>query len=121
MNQEIIEDREILYRAERTRDPSSYINGKPGAPLFMQAGGCSVERDGRRSEKEIIGILDERFSDYKCAVKLTALQCRDLNTFPTPCKNKKNKFHAEIWDSPENIEIPLDKAMQLARICTVVT
>lgn len=118
-----IENYELLYRVVRKTYPEAFINGKPTAALFMDPGGASVERDGGRSDDEIIAISKFRFGrrdDYENVVKITAGECREVNTYPNPVNNRKNKFHAEIHDSEDVVEIELLKAMQLASLCRVV-
>ena len=97
-----IEETEILYRVVRESDPDGFVDGKPTAALFMDERGASVDRDGGRTEPEIIDKFKWRFrknNDYKTAVKIGAGQCRSANTYPNPIGNKTNKYHAEIWDS----------------------
>ena len=81
-----IADSEILYRMVKKSDPNGFINGKPTAALFMDKSGASVDRDGGRSEEEIIENFKWRFrkkDDYKTSVKISAQQCRNSDTFPT--------------------------------------
>ncbi|MGN0384447.1 MAG: hypothetical protein ACI4EX_01020 [Lachnospiraceae bacterium] len=123
MDLNYIEDYEILYRVVRNSYPDAFVNGKPTAALFMDPGGVSVERDGGRPEEMIITVCRKRFGrreDYKTAVKITAAECRKVNTYPNPVGNHKNKFHAEIHDSEQVVEIGLLKAMQLAAMCREV-
>lgn len=118
-----IEDSEILYRVVRESDPDGFVDGKPTAALFMDERGASVDRDGERSEKEIIDKFKWRFrrnNDYKTAVKLGAGECRSVNTYPNPIGNKTNKYHAEIWDSEDERVVSLFKALLLAQICKEV-
>lgn len=118
-----IADSEILYRMVKKSDPNGFINGKPTAALFMDKSGASVDRDGGRSEEEIIENFKWRFrkkDDYKTSVKISAQQCRNSDTFPNPIGNHKNPYHAEIWDSEDERVISLFKAMKLARLCREV-
>lgn len=118
-----IENNEILYRVVRNSYPDAFVNGKPTAALFMDSCGASVERDGGRSEEVIVTVCRSRFGrreDYKTAVKITAGECRSVNTYPNPVNNHKNKHHAEIHDSEQTVEIGLLKAMQLAAMCREV-
>jgi len=118
-----IENYEILYRVVRNSYPDAFVNGKPTAALFMDSCGVSVERDGGRSEEVIVAVCRSRFGrreDYKTAVKLTAGECRNVNTYPNPVGNHKNEYHAEIHDSEQVVEIGLLKAMQLAAMCREV-
>lgn len=118
-----IEDCEILYRVVRNSYPDGFIEGKPTAALFMDDKGASVDRDGGRSEELIVESLQKRFErreDYKTSVKITAGECKSINTYPNPIHNHKNIYHAEIHDSTQVVEIGLLKAMQLAAMCRVV-
>lgn len=118
-----IADEEILYRVVRKSDPDSFVDGKPTAALFIDAGGASVDRDGGRAEEDIIKSFQSRFrknEDYHRAVKIQAGECRKIDTYPNPVGNKRNKYHAEIHESPSEKEISLLKALQLAQMCQVV-
>ena len=89
----------------------------------MDKSGASVDRDGGRSEEEIIENFKWRFrkkDDYKTSVKISAQQCRNSDTFPNPIGNHKNPYHAEIWDSEDERVISLFKAMKLAQLCREV-
>lgn len=118
-----IENEEILYRVVRNSYPNAFVNGKPTAALFMDARGVSVERDGDRPEEKIVMVFKSRFGnhdDYKTSVKISAGECRQNNTYPNPIGNHKNKYHAEIHDSENVVEIGLLKALILAEKCRVV-
>lgn len=118
-----IEDDELLYRMVKKSDPDSFIDGKPTAALFMDAGGASVDRDGGREEQEIVNKFKWRFrrnDDFKTAVKIGAGICRKIGTYPNPIGNHKNKYHAEIWESDKESLISLMKAIQLAEQCTEI-
>lgn len=118
-----IADHEILYRMVKKSDPDGFINGKPTAALFMDKNGASVDRDGGRTELEIINKFKWRFKkkeDYKTVVKIGAGTCRKIGTFPNPTGNHNNEYHAEIWESEEERMVSLFKAMQLAACCQEV-
>ena len=118
-----IEDSEVLYRVVRESDPDGFVDGKPTAALFMDEKGTSIDRDGGREETEIVENLKKRFwknNDYKTAIKISAKECRNVNTYPNPIGNKKNKYHAEIWDSEDERMVSLFKALLLAKKCKEV-
>lgn len=120
MDLDNIEDSEILYRVVKRSDPDAFINGKPSAALFMDENGASVDRDGGRTEEEIVKTFKWRFrkrEDYKTAVKIGAGECRSAETYPNPIGNHKNKYHAEIWDSEDKRMISFIKAIKLAQLC----
>lgn len=123
MDLDKIEDSEVLYRVVRESDPDGFINGKPTAALFMDEKGASVDRDGERTEKEIVESFKMRFGkykDYKTAVKISAGECRSVGAYPNPIGNKKNKYHAEIQESEDERVVSLFKAIQLAGLCQEV-
>lgn len=118
-----IEDSELLYRVVRESDPDGFVDGKPTAASFMDKKGASVDRDGERTEQEIIEKFKWRFrknNDYKTAVKIGAGACRSVDTYPNPVGNKTNKYHAEIWDSEDEQFVSLFKAILLAKMCQEV-
>ena len=117
-------DSEILYRMVRRTDPDGFIGGKPTAALFMDQHGVSVDRDGGRTEEEIINRFKWRFrkkDDYRTAVKISARDCRDAETYPTPVGNKNNQYYKEIWNSKDEKLITLLKAIKLAHMCKEVS
>lgn len=123
MDLDNIKDTEVLYRVVRESDPDSFIAGKPTAALFMDENGASVDRDGKRTEEEIVETFKQRFgrrADYKTVVKIGAGECRQVGTYPNPVGNKKNIYHAEIWESQDDKVISLFKALQLAVLCREV-
>ena len=72
MNPSNINDKETLYRVVRKSYPDGFINGKPTAALFIDAGGVSGDRDGGREESIIVSAFKTRFykvDDYKTSVK----------------------------------------------------
>ena len=107
----------------RASDPNGFVEGKPTAALFMDNKGASVDRDGGRTEKEIVETFKYRFrkdTDYKTAVKIIAGECRSVGTYPNSVGNKKNVYHAEIWDSENEQVVSLYKAILLANMCKEV-
>ncbi len=122
MNEYFIENDEILYRACTEKNLSEFINGKPSPAFFIDSGGLSVDRDGRRDEVKIINTLVNRFkkAKYICSVKLQANICKEIGTHPLPKPSKNNKYHAEIHKTAQIIEIDLFTAMRLAQCCEVI-
>lgn len=123
MDVDNIDNSEILYRAVRKSNPDSFLLGKPTAALFMDDGGASVDRDGNRKEQEIVESYKNRFGrrdDYITTVKIAAIKCRSVGAYPNPIDNKKNVYHAEIWESKDERKVSLLKAIQLAQLCKEV-
>lgn len=122
MDLERISDEEYLYRVVRRSYPDSFIDGQATAALFMDDSGVSVDRDGGRSEKEIIDTFKRRFrkGEYATSVKLLTGECRKIGTYPLPIGFKHNIYHAEIHGSATEKQVSLLKALELAKICKEV-
>ena len=119
-----IEDNEMLYRVVRKSYPDSFIDGKPTAALFIDSKGVSVDRDGGRTEDQIVNSFKDRFErydDFGHAVKISAGTCRKIGTYPNPVGNKKNKYHAEIHEAENEVQISFLKAIKLANECQIVS
>lgn len=124
MDMNYINDDEQLYRFNRRSYPDTWLNGKPTAALFIDPKGLSVQRDGNRPENIIIKNNKRRFRNDPLSgiVKVTALTCRRIKTYPKAIHNFKDKYHGEIHNSEDNtdIEITLKKAVMLADSCYIV-
>ena len=119
-----IDDDEMLYRVVRKSYPDSFIDGKPTAALFIDPGGVSVDRDGGRTDEQVIDTFKNRFKkndDYGHSVKIKASTCRKIGTYPNPVGNKRNKYHAEIHESESEVQISFLKALRLANECQVIS
>lgn len=118
-----IKDEEILYRVVRESYPDAFVNGKPTAALFMDEKGASVDRDGGRTEEDIIASFKRKFAkynDYKTSVKIGAGECRKIGAYLNPIGNGRNNYHAEIQESDTERVLSLAKALQLSMICREV-
>ena len=123
MDSEIISDDEILYRAVTGNQQRLLSRGGPAAGLFIDAQGLSVDRDGGRSDSEILDAFSARFKKQGCsmAVKIGADECRFAGTHPLAIGNRRNVYHAEIHESESIVTISLLKAMKLASLCRIVS
>ena len=121
MNKDVVENHETLYRVVKKSYPDAFIEGQASPALFMDKRGLSVDRDGNRDEDYIIDKFKHRFkSDYGGAVSITAFDCRQAGTHPIPNPTNSNKYHAEIHESDNIVEISLLKAFKLAQLCTKI-
>ena len=120
LNLEFIEDRENLFRAV---PPNPVVwkaeFNRPSSALFKDSKGCSVDRDGDRTEKETILALEYRFKNCG-VVSINAKRCRELDTYPVPKPSKRNKYHSEIHDSENKILISNSKSRKLSLNCRVI-
>ena len=126
MEKGCIKDEEKLYRAILNKMPNAIIDGRVLPSVFLQENtGTSVDRDGGREHNEILETLKNRFNrngkedNYLGAASITAKECRAAKTYPNPCGNKKNIFHAEIQESETEIPLSLTKAMLISRMCVL--
>ena len=122
MNNEHIEADEILYRAILGNMYELIQRNAPRAPLFIDNNGLSVDRDGTRSEQEIIESFANRFKKarFHAAAKIGAKTCINIGTYPVPRPSKNNPYHAEIHESPDEVRISRIKAMELASKCIII-
>ncbi len=105
MPEQPIKDNEELYRGI-VNSPDFWPIGldRPSTALFKDSKGVSVDRDGQRDELEIRKTLCAN-KEFKALAKITAIKCRQAETHPVPKRIPENFFHAEIHDSPNQIQI----------------
>lgn len=118
---EIVEQNEVLYRViKRSRPDTMDEYGRPTSALFKQDNGVSVDRDGGRTELEIIGRFKEYFNQrFKGLVCFGADVCidNDMAVIPNPTDND---YHAEIFDDYQKTPLSQLKALILADSCKIV-
>lgn len=118
-----IEDHELLYRVSRKSNPDCWENQKPMPAFFIDSNGASIDRDGSRPEKDIENKFRKRFKrndEFGGLIRIRAITCRDIETVPRAIHNKNNKYHGEIHNSENEVEIDFLKALQLADMCDIV-
>lgn len=119
MEQTILPE-EKLYRNVIDGNPNVWDDEhqRPSSAIFKDSRGVSVDRDGKRSQQDIIQTIIERFSSKKgtyAIVYLSAEECREENVCPEADPIKDNEYHALIIDSPGNIRLDPKKARALAK------
>ena len=122
MRNDVVEDSEVLYRAVVNKpDFWKKDTGGPSSALFKDSKGCSVDRDGGRSDEELIRLWQSKRGRRDSGlVSLTALQCREADTFPKPDPIMENPYHALILNSPSEITITRSKARRLAKMARII-
>lgn len=118
MNKIVVRN-EKLYRVVKRSQPDT-INeqGRPTSALFKQDDGVSVDRDGGRSESEIICCVKNKFSTrFKGLVCVGADICIDNDMAVIP----DHDYHAEIFDNLQKTPLSQLNALILADSCIVVT
>lgn len=90
--------------------------------MFKDSKGVSVDRGGNRSEEAIIDLLREH-TNYELLKAVIYLESSFCYEIPFKLKAKpldNNKYHAEIHDSNERIELTKSRARKLPRNCSVI-
>lgn len=119
-----IKNHEKLYRAVKLAKPQLWDeeNGRPSSALFKDSKGVSVDRDGNRSETEIISKLSKNLNDdqLKAVIYLDASFCYEIPVEILYKPLQDNEYHAVIHDSNERIELTKSKARKLSRNCKII-
>ena len=118
----VVKRNEMLYRAVKRSQPDT-INedGSPTSALFKQDNGVSVDRDGGRTEDEIVETFESRFTTrFKGLFRVGANVCLDHSMAVIPA-DKANEYHAEIFDDFNRTPLSSLNALILADAAQVVT
>lgn len=118
----VVKRNEMLYRAVKRSQPDT-INedGSPTSALFKQDNGVSVDRDGGRTEDEIVETFESRFTTrFKGLFRVGANVCLDHSMAVIPA-DKTNEYHAEIFDDFNRTPLSSLNALILADAAQVVT
>lgn len=96
--------------------------GRPSSALFKDSKGVSVDRDGGRPTEKIVGSYLNMFGEEKvrAVVFLEAWKCFQAGTYIKYTPSRRNKFHAEIHRSPNQIELTKSQQRFLAKNCIFV-
>jgi hypothetical protein len=116
-----ISNAEVLYRAVPNIQ-AYWIEEEQRltSAVFSDSLGVSVDRDGGRSETEIIASFDRRFSPDCGIVSVTAQDCVDNGAFPMPKPEDDNPYHAYIQQSVEQVLLTKSTQRKLQRCCKVI-
>lgn len=119
MDKTVVVRSEILYRVVKRSQPDTIDeHGKPTSALFKDDSGVSVDRDGGRSEPEVVDRFKNFFGQrFKGLVRVGADVCIDNNMAVIP----DDGYHAEIFDDFQKTPLSQLKALILADSCRVVT
>lgn len=91
-----ISDIENLFRAFHLIQ-WNHDKGRPSRGLFISSGSISVDRDGERSDDEVIISFRSRDNYGYCGlVKHTAKYYRECDTNPIPDPEELNKYHVLV-------------------------
>lgn len=121
MPDDTISDAEILYRSVPNKaEYWSESEQRLTSAVFSDSVGVSVDRDGSRSEDEIIASFDSRFPPDCGIVSIIAQQCREIGAFPVPKPTDDNPHHAYIQQSQDQVLLSKSTQRKLRRSCTIV-
>jgi hypothetical protein len=116
-----IDDNEQLYRSV-PKNPDLWETKfhRPTSGFFLNPAGISVDRDGGRTEQQIIKDFDERYPN-RGLVLILAKACREIGTNPVAKPLEDNIYHAEIHDEDGSPIIKSrSKRRKLAVACRIV-
>ncbi len=120
MDKVVVRDEKLYRVVKRSQPDSMREDGKPTSALFKQDDGVSVDRDGSRTEPEIIDAFRARFSKrFKGLVRVGADICIDHDMAVIPA-DKANEYHAEIFDDENRTPLSSINALILADEAQVV-
>ena len=121
MQDDSISNTEILYRAvPNVQDFWKEEEQRLTSAVFSDSKGVSVDRDGGRSEREIIEAFDRRFSPDCGIVSVTAQQCIDCGAFPVPKREVDNPYHAHIQQTEKEVRLTKSTQRSLRNCCNVI-
>ncbi|HED08964.1 MAG TPA: hypothetical protein ENI57_12670 [Ignavibacteria bacterium] len=115
-----IDNSEFLFRAIRPfQDHWNFEKGKLSSGFYKSSLPISVERDGARSNEEIIDSFKSFFTKYFGVSKIQAEDCRKCETDICPDKKPDNIYHA-IIEEPGRSGVSSSKAKCLTRSTIIV-
>lgn len=121
MLNDYIDDNEKLYRSV-PKNPDLWETkfNRPSSGFFLNPEGISVDRDGGRTEQQIIKDFDERYPG-RGFVSILAKACREIGTKPVAKPLENNIYHAEVHDEDGSPIIKSrSKRRKLATACKIV-
>ena len=120
-NSEIIDNEHLLRAIKPWKRFWKKNASKVSSAAFKEKKdkGFSVDRDGNREFKEIIGSFEKRFGEESGIITLLAEQCRDIPTHLIP-KPEHNIYHAEIHNSETEITLTPEQRDKLSQIASVI-
>ncbi|MCH7828193.1 MAG: hypothetical protein IIC75_09540 [Bacteroidetes bacterium] len=115
-----IDNSEFLFRAIRPfRDHWNFEKDRLSSGFYKSNLPISVERDGTRSNEEIIDSFKSSFTKYFGVSKIQAEDCRKCKTDIHPDKKTDNIYHAIIVE-PGRSCVSSSKAKCLTRSTIIV-
>ena len=120
MLSEKIDDEEYLYRRVPLK-PIFWVpnENRISSALFKDSKGVSVDRQGQRTEEDVINTFTASF-ELRAVVKLKVEDCRKIGTYVQYKPIPENLFHSEITESETEISIKSSKARKLQEASIVV-
>lgn len=115
-----IQDQESLFRHFHFLQWHTTEN-RLSTAAFQQSNGTSVDREGERSEDEIISDFRKRPNLSQIGIaKLTAIDCREVDAVVLPAPEPENKYHAQIQKNETTPKITRGQANRLSRKFSLV-
>lgn len=119
----VIEPQENLYRAVKPYAIYKKEGGRISSALFKCSKGVSADREGKRTQKEIVTDFIKRFGEdqVKAIAYFDAEFCYQLPSYLKYEPLPENEYHSGIYDSKEKIELSSIKAKKLADYCKLIS
>lgn len=92
---------------------------RPSSAAFKDSFGCSVDRDGERSESDCIEFLNSN-GTFKAVAKVTVQHTIDVSAHCVYKPFEANQYHSEIHSSPNKVKLTGGQASKLRDKGTVV-
>ena len=108
---EEIADDEFLYRGVTTFNWDEE-NNRPSSATFKDSLGASVDRDYNRDKDSCVNSLLS-VKNFKAVCRVKAKDVRDSDALALYKPSIRNKYHSEIHDSAERIELSSKKAKRI--------
>ncbi|MEX2567938.1 MAG: hypothetical protein WD431_18470 [Cyclobacteriaceae bacterium] len=118
MLNEEVDDNEFLFRGVVDKN-WDFENDRPTSATFKDSKGVSVDRDGGRTEKECINKIN-LVADFHAVCKVRTKDVRKLSAIVLYKPIDENKFHSEIHDSLERIQMRGKKPSRIREKSIVV-
>lgn len=112
---EEIDSNEWLYRGVVAQN-WVYAENRPSTAIFKDSKGVSVDRDGERTETEIISALFLSGKTFKAIVKVQQKFVNEVGAITKYKPTPHNIFHSEIHKSAEVIELTRSQQKNLLKV-----
>ncbi len=111
---------ERLYRMV-TNNPNMFVvnENRITSAVFKDSNGCSVDRQGGRTDEDACSFLADSHKDNPYGIKAIAVvtiqQCEEIKAIVLPKPLDTNMYHCEIHRNDSNSELTSGQARRLSQ------